>query len=169
MYLQLFPHLMHRCMLASAHHSVRCFVSHSSCQRKSTHLAVKAGRVLQNRVNFLSFLLDCPCSHFRHKSFVQHCSCFLPAHPPVDALSDELLKARHLFLFLLCAVCLDMLHFHHKISCGKTVQFFPNLDSQISISSSRFDAFSFSPPHHINNSSVVHMHLDGSNHCLEKA
>ena len=112
---------MHRYLLGSAHHSVRCFVS-SLFWSTNVHFSVGFG--LSSSLSSESWLhnaelhtpLHCLCSRFRHETFVQHCSffCQLPS----------LTNFSHFFLR---AVCLDMLHFHRHSSSGQLVQFFPDL------------------------------------------
>ena len=115
------------------------------------HQGGKAGCVLQGCVHLFSLLLHCLCSRFRHKIFVQHCSFFCQLIRFFVAFSDKLLKVRHIFTIFVCAKCLDMRHFHHNISCDKTVQFFPNFDPQVCIVCFRVYASSFSPPQPVKN------------------
>ena len=81
------------------------------------HQAVKAACVLQGCTHFFSLLLHCLCSRFRHKSFVQHCSCFCQLIRLLVAFSDKLLKCDISFLsfFVRCALTCS-LHFNRYLS-----------------------------------------------------
>ena len=125
------------------------------------HQTVKAGCILQGCEHFFSHLLDCLCPHFRHKTYIPHCSCLCQLTSFVVALCDKLLKFATVLSYLLCAVRFHMLHFHRNFFKQKKVQFFPDFDLRMRIASSGVDTFSFTL--------VVDMHFDGSSHLLEKA
>ena len=95
-------HLMHRYLMVTAHHTVRCFaflnflIHEDQCffRLRLTffavfpvlHQTVKAGCILQGCAHVLSLLLDGVCSYF------------------LIAMSDKPLNIRHVFLVLLSAV-----------------------------------------------------------------
>ena len=75
-------------------------------------------------------LLNCFRSRFRHESLVQYGTCLCQLIRFLIAIRDKLLKMRHIFLILFCAVRLDMLHFQQKFLPQK-MQVIPNFDPPV--------------------------------------
>ena len=150
---------MHRYVSASAHHSARCYVSsffwsteaHFSfglglSSSQSFHCSTKQWKqaVYCNAACTSSL---CCCIVFALASAMKPSSDIASSFANSSAFSFPSVtnlaqSATSLSFLFLCGV----LHFHQKISCCKTVQFFPDLVPQIRISCFRTNAFSSSSP-----------------------
>ena len=181
MYLLPFAHLMHRYLLAFADHSVRCPVS---CPFFSTKLNWSFGFGLSSSQSFHCSTQQWKLAAYCKAAYTSSLSCWKVSalasaiNPPSNkarylhqivglffVLCDKLLKMRHLFLVLLCAVrgaltCSTSTCVSFDVTSCNSSQI---LSPQVRISPA-FGSISlpFSSPKAINNSFVVDMHLDGS-------
>ena len=121
-----FPHLIHRYLFVSSHHSDRCFIlslllstklhfsfDYGLSSSQSFHSSTKQWKlaVYRKATYTSSLLLQSNSSLFCHKTFVQHCFCFCQLIRFLISFSDEPFDFCHLLFFFLRSVCLDMCHF----------------------------------------------------------
>ena len=69
------------------------------------HQAAKARCGLQGCISLLSFLQHSFCSCFRHRSFIQDCSCFCQLIRLLVAFDDKIFKVRHILMFSFFVRC----------------------------------------------------------------
>ena len=103
---------------------------------------MKSSRVLQRRVNLLSFLLDCACPELGQVSSIQHCSIFASSSAPSFPSVTKKCQGRHFQLLLLAAMLLTFLMI--------SVHLLPNQNPQVGV-------FLFRPLHLISLSATPSM------------
>ena len=140
MYLLPLPHLIHRYLSASAHHSVRCFTASLLLSIKlhfSFGLGLSSSHSFHSSTKQWKLAAHCKAT-YTSSLLLHHCSWFFQLISLLITFGDAPLKLRHLFLFFLRAVCLQ---FFHLLQDASFYRFFTIFCPQVCISGSGLDTF----------------------------